>query len=945
MSLNFILIMADSEEKDSIVVKGARVNNLQNVSVKIPRNQLTVITGLSGSGKSSLAFDTLYAEGQRRYVESLSAYARQFLGRIQKPEVDFIYGIPPAIALEQKVNTSNPRSTVGTTTEIYEYLKILFARVGRTISPISGHEVKKHSVTDVVDAILSFPDGEKILIISPITIDTRLIDIQIEELKKEGLARIWTHGEVKRLDQVENPRKILVNNRIFVVVDRITVNHSDEEFIARCSDSVQSALLIGKGECYLQPIGNEHWLEFSTRFEADGITFELPNIHMFSFNNPLGACPTCQGFGKVIGIDPDLVVPNKNLSVYTDAVACWRGESFGAWKKDFIKRVAKYNFPIHKPYKELSEQQKKLLWEGDGNNVYGINQFFEYLELNSYKMHYRILLSRFKGKTTCPVCGGTRLRKEAGYVKVGGKAITELVNIQIDHLKEFFDHLVLSDYEWKIASRVVTEIKSRINFLLEVGLGYLTLNRLSNTLSGGETQRVNLATALGGSLVGSLYILDEPSIGLHPHDNHLLINVLHRLKEQGNTVVVVEHDEDIIRSADYIIDMGPLAGSQGGKVVYEGTPQNLFAISESLTAQYLTGRQTIDVPAKRRKWTHCIELKGVRQNNLKDFNVKFPLHIMTVVTGVSGSGKSTLIKQILYPALKRQIMGMGEKPGEFDELVGDWQIIEGIEYVDQEPLGKSSRSNPVTSIKAYDEIRKLFAEVAQKMHYDFPPSYFSFNMEGGRCEECQGEGIITVPMQFMADITLVCESCKGKRFKDDVLDVRYNNKNIYDVLEMTVDEAIEFFNKGSNTSCKKIVDKLKTLSEVGLGYIRLGQSTSTLSGGENQRLKLATYIANAGNIKGHTLFLFDEPTTGLHIHDIKKLLDALNVIVRNGHSVIIIEHNLEIIKSADWIIDLGPTGGEKGGYLLFEGTPEQLIACNNSVTAKYLRPKLEKIKN
>ncbi|MEJ5265127.1 MAG: excinuclease ABC subunit UvrA [Bacteroidales bacterium] len=934
--------MTDSEEKDYIVIKGARVNNLQNISVKIPRNQLTVITGLSGSGKSSLAFDTLYAEGQRRYVESLSAYARQFLGRIQKPEVDFIFGIPPAIALEQKVNTSNPRSTVGTTTEIYEYLKILYARIGRTFSPISGQEVKKHTVTDVVDAILKFPNGEKLLIICPIAIDKKLLDIQIEELKKEGLTRIWFNSEVKRLDEIDNPEKIVVKNRIYVVIDRLTVNHSDEEFISRCGDSVQSALLIGKGECYIQPTNAERWLEFSTRFEADGITFEEPSVHMFSFNNPLGACPTCQGFGKIIGIDPDLVIPNKNLSVYSDAVACWRGESFGMWKKAFIQHANRYDFPIHKPYKELSSEQKRLLWEGDGKSLEGINDFFKYLEMNSYKMHYRILLSRFKGKTTCSDCHGTRLRKEATYVKIGGKAITELVEMQIDHLKEFFDQLVLSDYEWKIASRVVTEIKNRINFLLQVGLGYLTLNRLSNTLSGGETQRVNLATALGGSLVGSLYVLDEPSIGLHPHDNHLLINVLHRLKEQGNTVVVVEHDEDIIRSADYLIDMGPLAGRLGGKVVFEGKPQNMLTVPESLTAQYLTGQRTIEVPSRRRKWTHYIELKGVRQNNLKDFNVKFPLHVMTVVTGVSGSGKSTLIKQILYPALRREIMEMGDKPGEFDELGGDWHMIQGIEYVDQEPLGKSSRSNPATSVKAYDEIRKLFAETAQKMHYNFPPSYFSFNMEGGRCEECQGEGVIKVPMQFMADITLICESCKGKRFKEDILEVKYRSKNIYDVLEMTVDEALEFFAKDNSSTCKKIVAKLQTLSDVGLGYIRLGQSTSTLSGGENQRLKLAAYLTNATPLKGHTLFLFDEPTTGLHIHDIKKLLDAFNAILRNGHSIIIIEHNLEVIKSADWIIDLGPTGGEKGGHLLFEGTPEQLIACEDSVTAKYLRPKLEK---
>lgn len=937
--------MSDSEEKDFIIVKGARVNNLQNISVKIPRNQLTVITGLSGSGKSSLAFDTLYAEGQRRYVESLSAYARQFLGRMQKPEVDFIYGIPPAIALEQKVNTSNPRSTVGTTTEIYEYLKILYARIGRTFSPISGQEVKKHTVSDVVDAILNFPDGEKILVICPISVDSRLLKIQIEELKKEGLTRIWINGQVKRLDEVDNPQDILVNNRIYVVIDRLTINRADDDFVSRCGDSIQSALLIGKGECYLQPLNTNQWLEFSTRFEADGITFEEPNVHMFSFNNPLGACPTCQGFGKIIGIDPDLVIPNKNLSVYSDAVACWRGDSFGVWKKNFIHSATKYDFPIHKPYKELTSEQKKLLWEGDGRRLEGINDFFKYLEMHSYKMHYRILLSRFKGKTTCTECGGTRLRKEATYVKIGGKAITELVEMQIDHLKEFFDQLTLTEYEWKIASRVVTEIKSRINFLLEVGLGYLTLNRLSNTLSGGETQRVNLATALGGSLVGSLYILDEPSIGLHPHDNHLLINVLHRLKEQGNTVVVVEHDEDIIRAADYIIDMGPLAGRQGGKVVFEGKPQNLLTATESLTAQYISGQRTIDVPAKRRKWTHYIELKGVRQNNLKDFNVKFPLHVMTVVTGVSGSGKSTLIKQILYPALQRQIMGTGEKPGEFDALLGDLQMIGAIEYVDQEPLGKSTRSNPATSIKAYDEIRKLFAETAQKMHYNFTPAYFSFNVEGGRCEECQGEGFITVPMQFMADLTLICESCKGKRFKEEILEIKYRNKNIYDVLEMTVDEAIEFFGEGTNAVCKKIVDRLKTLSDVGLGYVRLGQSTSTLSGGENQRLKLATFITNTNTPREHTLFLFDEPTTGLHIHDIKKLLDAFNAIIRNGHSIIIIEHNLEVIKSADWIIDLGPTGGEKGGYLLFEGTPEELIHCEKSLTAQHLRPKLIKSKN
>ncbi|MCX7986259.1 MAG: excinuclease ABC subunit UvrA [Bacteroidales bacterium] len=937
--------MADSEEKDYIVVKGARVNNLQNVSVKIPRNKLTVITGLSGSGKSSLAFDTLYAEGQRRYVESLSAYARQFLGRMQKPEVDFIHGIPPAVALEQKVNTSNPRSTVGTTTEIYEYLKILYARIGRTISPVSGQEVKKHTVTDVVDAVLSFPDGEKILVISPVTVETRLLEAQLAELRKEGLSRILVDGEVKRIEELDDAQKAVRDGRVFVVVDRLVVNKSDEDFVSRCSDSVQSALLIGKGECYLLQVDSTKWLEFSIRFEADGITFEEPNIHMFSFNNPLGACPSCQGFGKTIGIDPDLVIPNKNLSVFSDAVACWRGASFGEWKNDFVRKAVKYNFPVHRPYKDLNAEQRKLLWEGDGRYLNGINQFFEYLDLNSYKMHYRILASRFKGKTTCPTCGGTRLKKEASYVKVAGKAITELVDMQIDHLKDFFEQLKLTEYEWKIASRVVTEIRNRIDFLLQVGLGYLTLNRLSNTLSGGETQRVNLATALGGSLVGALYILDEPSIGLHPHDNNLLINVLHRLKNLGNTVVVVEHDEDIIRSADYIIDMGPLAGRLGGQVVFQGAPGDLAKHNESLTAQYMTQQRSIELPSKRRKWTHFIELKGVRHNNLKDFNVRFPLNVMTVVTGVSGSGKSTLIKQILYPALRREILGMGDKPGEFDELSGDWQMIEGVEYVDQEPLGKSTRSNPATAIKAFDEIRKLFSDTAHKMHYDYPPSYFSFNVEGGRCEECQGEGIITVPMQFMADIILTCESCKGKRFKEEILEVKYHGKNIFEVLEMTVDEAIDFFQKGNNSTCNKIMDKLKTLSDVGLGYVKLGQSTSTLSGGENQRLKLASYITNASSIKGHTLFLFDEPTTGLHVHDIKKLLEALNVIIRKGHTVIIIEHNLEVIKSADWIIDLGPTGGEKGGYLLFEGTPEEIVFCKESITGKYLLPKLEKFKS
>jgi excinuclease ABC subunit A len=926
--------MTIEEEKSYIIIKGARVNNLQNISVKIPRNKLTVITGLSGSGKSSLAFDTLYAEGQRRYVESLSAYARQFLGRMQKPEVDFIHGLPPAIALEQKVNSSNPRSTVGTTTEIYEYLKILFARIGHTISPFSGMEVKKHSPTDVVNAMLDFPQGEKLLLISPIYIQPDKIEQHFQELKKEGLMRIYYQGKVIKLEEINNPADVLIDNKLYVIIDRIVVNKTDADYISRCSDSALSAILIGKGTCYLKPLNSNEWLEFSTRFEADGIEFEEPSINMFSFNNPLGACPRCNGFGKIIDIDPDLVIPNKNLSIYDNAVACWRGESFGAWKYKFIEDSNRYKFPVHKPYKDLTDEQKQLLWHGN-KDVHGIDDFFSYLENNSYKMQYRIILSRFKGKTTCPDCKGTRLKKEATYVKVAGKSITDLVEMQINHLKEFFDAIQLDDYEWKICNRVITEIRNRINFLMDVDLSYLTLNRLSNTLSGGETQRVNLANALGGSLIGSLYILDEPSIGLHPHDNHLLVKVLNKLKDLGNTVVVVEHDENIIKSADHIIDMGPKAGRYGGKVVFEGPISELENNSESITAQYLTGKQIIEIPHKRRKWTNYVGLTGVRQNNLKNISVKFPLNTITVITGISGSGKSSLIKQVLYPTLRRKILNTGaDKPGEFDQLIGDIELVKGIEYVDQEPLGKSTRSNPATSIKAYDDIRHLYSEISH-----ISPSYFSFNVEGGRCEECQGEGIIKVPMQFMADIVLTCESCHGKRFKEDILDIKFHNKSIYDVLEMTVDEAIDFFQEYLTITTKKIIQKLKCLSDVGLGYLKLGQSTSTLSGGENQRLKIATYISSP--LKEHTLFLFDEPTTGLHIHDIKRLIDSMNTLISKGHSIIIIEHNLEIIKMADWIIDLGPQGGENGGNIIFEGTPEDLTTCPDSFTGKYLKIKLE----
>jgi excinuclease ABC subunit A len=930
--------MPNREYEGSIFIKGARVNNLQNITVEIPRNKLIVITGLSGSGKSSLAFDTLYAEGQRRYVESLSAYARQFLGRINKPDVDYIIGIPPAIAIEQKVNTSNPRSTVGTSTEIYEYLKLLYARIGHTYSPSSGKEVKKHTVSDVVDKIFQYPLGEKLLLIAPVCPNLKALDQHLNEYKKEGLSRIYVDEKVLRIDELNKPTDALSDGFIYLVVDRLQV-YNDEDFKSRCSDSVQSALMIGKGICILKATDSKEWNEFSVRYEEDGFEFEEPSVHMFSFNNPLGACPHCEGYGKIIGIDKDLVIPDKSLSIYNDAVACWRGEMFKSWKEALIYNSEKLNFPIHKPYRDLTEQQKHLLWSGN-RYFKGVNQFFKYLEEKSYKIQNRVMLARYRGKTICPDCNGSRLKKEATYVKINDLAITDLVLMQVKDLYLFFSNIKLNSYEEKIAGRLLIEICNRIEFLTNVGLGYLTLNRLSNTLSGGESQRINLATALGSSLIGSLYILDEPSIGLHSRDTDLLINVLRRLQMLGNTVIVVEHDEKIIRTADHIIDIGPYAGRLGGKIIFTGNHKKLEKATDSLTAAYINGEEIIPVPNLRRKWNNYVELTEVEENNLKGFNVKFPLQVMTVVTGVSGSGKSSLVKGILYPALSRILTSSGDKPGNFGVLRGDYHLLSGLEFIDQNPIGKSSRSNPVTFMKAYDEIRKLFALQAEAMHFDFTPSHFSFNVAGGRCEECQGDGMIKVEMQFMADVKLVCESCKGKRFKEEVLEVKYQEKNIYDVLEMTVDEALEFYRRKTGTIQKKIIEKIQPLADVGLGYIKLGQSSSTLSGGESQRVKLASFLSHNYSNIGPTLFIFDEPTTGLHFHDIRKLLEAFNALLKKGHSIIIIEHNMEIIKCADWIIDLGPEGGDEGGHLVFEGTPEELKNCEKSYTGEYLKQKL-----
>jgi excinuclease ABC subunit A len=930
--------MADVRKQ--IEIKGAKVHNLKNIDITIDRNRLVVVTGLSGSGKSSFAFDTLYAEGQRRYVESLSSYARQFLGKIHKPEVDYIKGIPPAIAIEQKVNTRNPRSTVGTSTEIYDYIKLLYARIGKTISPISGKEVSYHSVSDVVDFVMSLPEGERLFILSPIQETEREFAFDLETYMKQGYTRVFVNDGLQNIDEVLSLKKLPKRENTKLLIDRLVVTKATETE-NQVADSVQTSFFEGNGDCHIlisPKDGKGHLHTFSNKFEADGIKFEQPTVHMFSFNNPLGACPSCEGFGKVMGIDPDLVIPNKNLSVFQDCVAAWKGEKLSEWRDQVVYNADKSDFPIHRPYFQLTDDQKKQLWDGT-KHFHGINAFFKMVEENLYKVQYRVILSRFRGKTTCPLCEGKRLKPQAAYVKIAGVAIAELVDLPIKELKKFFDNINLNEHDIVISKRLLIEINSRIDFLLNVGLHYLTLNRLSATLSGGESQRINLATSLGSSLVGSLYILDEPSIGLHSRDTNLLIGVLKKLQKLGNTVVVVEHDEEIMRAADEIIDFGPDAGVWGGEVVFHGTHDQLISQDKSWTAKYLTGIEKIEVPKIRRKWNNSLTVKGARENNLKNIDVLFPLNVFTVITGVSGSGKSSLIKRILYPAVVKEIGGYGEKLGEFDSLTGDIMQIQHVEFVDQNPIGRSSRSNPVTYVKAYDEIRRLYSEQQASKINGFTPSHFSFNIEGGRCEECEGEGIIKVEMQFMADIELVCESCNGHRFKEDVLEVQYNGKSIFDILELSVDEAILFFGASNTNLEKKIIEKLKPLQNVGLGYVKLGQPSSTLSGGESQRIKLATFLSGENSGKP-TLFIFDEPTTGLHFHDIKKLLQAFNSLIDKGHSVIVIEHNMDVIKTADWIIDLGAEGGDLGGNLVFAGVPEDLMKCKESFTGEYLKEKM-----
>ncbi len=923
----------------NIEIRGARVHNLKNTSLDIPRDKLVVITGVSGSGKSSLAFDTIYAEGQRRYVESLSSYARQFLGRMNKPEVDFINGIPPAIAIEQKVNTRNPRSTVGTSTEIYDYLRLLFARIGRTYSPISGKEVKKHSVDDIVDFLAALPLETKVIITSCGIIPENLsIKEYFAFLIKQGFSRIERDGELLKLDGIDNFDDFIPGNCVNIVIDRLVISHSADNF-SRAADSAQTAFQTGKGYCQIVILEESgvRRENFSNVFEADGIMFEEPTEHLFSFNNPIGACPVCEGYSKVIGIDANLVIPNQNLSVYEDAIVCWKGETMKKWKERLITNADLFGFPIHKPYYQLTNEQKKLLWHGN-KYFYGIDKFFEHLEEKKYKIQYRVLLSRYRGKTTCPECKGSRLRKEAGYVKVNGYSIFDMVSMPVGRLYDVFSDFKLSEEDSRIAERLLKEITVRLRFLIDVGLPYLTLDRLSATLSGGESQRINLSTSLGSNLVGSMYILDEPSIGLHPRDTNLLIKVLRELRDMGNSVLVVEHEEEIIRAADQIIDMGPEAGRLGGEVVYQGG-LNLSTSNKSLTAGYLSGRLSVPVPGSRRKWNSYVGINGARENNLKNIDVKFPLHVITAVTGVSGSGKSSLVSDILYRVLAGRLNINNTRPGQFSDLTGDISRLTGIELVDQNPIGKSSRSNPVTYLKAYDEIRKLFAEQQASVQNNFKASHFSFNIDGGRCDECQGEGVIRVEMQFMADVELTCESCKGMRFKKEILDVRYHGKNIYDVLEMTITEAIEFFSQHPGRNEKRIIEKLRPLSDVGLGYIKMGQSSSTLSGGESQRVKLAYFLSQEKG-SGHILFIFDEPTTGLHFHDINKLLKSINALVDHGHSVIVIEHNMEVIKCADWVIDLGPEGGEEGGYIVFEGKPEDLVKCSASHTGRFLSEKL-----
>ena len=925
-------------EYSHIEIRHAKVNNLKDLSLDIPKNQLVVITGLSGSGKSSLAFDTLYAEGQRRYVESLSAYARQFMGRLNKPDVESIKGLSPAIAIEQKVNTHNPRSTVGTSTEIYEFLKLLFARVGKTISPISGSIVKKHQVSDVVEHVFNLPAGSTAYILAPISLpEGRTIDEHLGILMQQGFYRVMVNNEIVRIEDYLTSSK--VDDQVMLLIDRVKVTDEIRDEVSRLSDSVQTAFYEGKESCRIvaEKGGKRSVAEFSSRFEADGMVFETPSVNLFAFNNPYGACTTCQGFGSVIGIDPDLVFPNKSLSIYDNAVACWRGDKMSEWKDALVRSAHYFNFPVHKPYFELTEEQKQLLWTG---NEYfeGINAFFQMVENNSYKIQYRVMMSRYRGKTVCPECHGSRLKKEAQYVKVCGKSITDLVLMPLDELKGFFDTLQLDETDQKIASRLLVEINNRLEFLLDVGLGYLTLNRLSNTLSGGESQRINLATSLGSSLVGSTYILDEPSIGLHSRDTDRLIKVLKRLRDIGNTVIVVEHDEKIIRSADHIIDIGPMAGEYGGELVCQGTYDDIAKCPESLTGQYLTGVRKIDRPAHRRSWNNFITVTGASQHNLKNINVKFPLNVMTVVTGVSGSGKSTLVKDILFPALRRHLGENAEKCGSFNALEGSLSQIQAVEFIDQNPIGKSSRSNPVTYLKAYDEIRALYADQKLAKLRGIKPAYFSFNMPGGRCDNCEGEGVTKIEMQFMADLYLPCEVCHGTRFKEEVLEIKYDGKDISDILNMSVNQAIEFFSTSSdrnNPTVGRIINRLKPLQDVGLGYLKLGQQSNTLSGGEAQRVKLASFLVK-GSVEKPTMFIFDEPTTGLHFHDVSKLLDSFQALINNGHTLIVIEHNLDVISSADWIIDLGPEGGNEGGQIVFEGTPEDLKTCKESYTAKAL---------
>ena len=917
----------------SIYIKGARVHNLKNIEVEIPHDKLVVVTGLSGSGKSTLAFDTIFAEGQRRYVESLSAYARQFLGKINKPDVDIITGIAPAIAIEQKVNTRNPRSTVGTTTEIYDYLKLLFARAGHTFSPVSGQEVRCFSVDDVAARILA-RDGQRVVIGAPLVLgEGQGIIEKLTLLLSEGLMRVYTGGEVRLIEDVlpgigPDTRA----DEIRIVVDRMRVA-TDEDSQTRIRDSVARAFSYGGGICEI--VTDEGVREFSSRFEADGIEFERPSEHLFSFNNPLGACPRCEGYGKVIGIDEDLVIPDKSKTIYEDAVACWRGETMRKWKQQLVENASKFGFPIHTPFHELTPEQKRLLWRGN-EYFHGLDEFFEYIDSERRKIQFRVMKARYTGKTACPECGGSRLRKEALYVRVGGKTIADLVAMPVDSLIAFFAGLELDEHDTKTASRILVEIRNRLQYLADVGLGYLTLDRLSSTLSGGESQRINLSTSLGSNLTGSLYILDEPSIGLHPRDTNRLIGVLKQLRDLGNTVIVVEHEEEVIRAADYIVDIGPKAGYNGGEVVFSGTLPQLLKSRKSLTADYLTGRRAIAPPATERGWSNSILIQGARENNLRNIDVRIPLGVMTCITGVSGSGKSSLAKGILYPALRRLLFDTGVKPGDFDGIGGDVQLLRSVEMIDQNPIGKSSRSNPVTYIKAYDEIRKLFADQPYAQHTGLGASSFSFNIAGGRCEECQGEGVIKVSMQFMADVELVCEACGGKRFRDEILEVKYRGKSIYDVLEMTVDDAIAFFGEDKkDPTCKRIVERLKPLQDVGLGYIKLGQSSSTLSGGESQRVKLASFLTK-DSAQGGVMFIFDEPTTGLHFHDINKLLAAFNALIERGHTIVIVEHNMDVIKCADWVVDLGPEAGTGGGRVVFEGTPRALEQCPESYTGKFL---------